>query len=183
MTGGDVLKGRPLYGSWSEIIIIGKIFLAANSFPQINNTDHGIWRRIQAIPFTRTFSAEEQDKDLGSKLNEELPGILNWAIQGCLEWQQQGLNPPQVVLDQVASYKTEMDSIAEFIDHECSVGADLKYPASKLYEAYRHFCQAIGRKPQSTNAFKKALDKLTNVYQSRTSSGMQWHGIQPVMQF
>ena len=31
--------------------------------------------------------------------------------------------------------------------------------------------------------FKKALDKLANVYQSRTSSGMQWHGIQPVMQF
>ena len=31
--------------------------------------------RIQAIPFNRTFSAEEQDKYLGSKLNEELSGI------------------------------------------------------------------------------------------------------------
>ena len=106
--------------------------------------------------------------------------IATWA---CLEWQQQGLNPPQVVLDQVATYKTEMDSIAQFIEQECSLEADTKYSASKLYEAYRHHCQAIGRKPQSTNAFKKALDKITNVYQSRTSSGMQWHGIQPVMQF
>ena len=50
-------------------------------------------------------------------------------------------------------------------------------------QTYRHFCQAIGRKPQSTNAFKKSLDKLTGVYQSRTSSGMQWSGIKPVMQF
>ena len=33
------------------------------------------------------------------------------------------------------------------------------------------------------NASKKALDKLTGVYQSRTSSGMQWQGIKPVMQF
>ena len=64
MTGGDVLKGRPLNGSWLEFSIIGKIFLATNSLPQINNTDHGIWRRIQAIPFNRTFSAEEQDKEL-----------------------------------------------------------------------------------------------------------------------
>ena len=87
------------------------------------------------------------------------------------------------MLDQVASYKTEMDSIAEFVDHECSVEADLKYPASKLYETYRYFCQAIGRKPQSTNAFKKALNKVTGVYQSRTSSGMQWQGIKPVTQF
>ncbi len=100
-----------------------------------------------------------------------------------MEWQQQGLNPPQVVLDQVATYKTEMDSIAQFIEQECSLEADTKYSASKLYEAYRHHCQAIGRKPQSTNAFKKSLDKITNVYQSRTSSGMQWHGTQPVMQF
>ena len=35
----------------------------------------------------------------------------------------------------------------------------------------------------ATNAFKKALDKLIGVYQSRTSSGMQWSGTQPVMQF
>ena len=65
MTGGDVQKRRPLYGSWLEIIIIGKIMFATNSLPQINNTDHGIWWRIQAIPFNRTFSADEQNKDLG----------------------------------------------------------------------------------------------------------------------
>jgi putative DNA primase/helicase len=134
-----------------------------------------------ACPFNRTFTAEQQDKDLGIKLTAELSGILNWAIQGCLEWQEQGLNPPQVVLDQVRAYKTEMDSIAQFIEQECSLEADTKYSASKLYEAYRHYCQAIGRKPQSTNAFKKALEKLPNVYQHRTSSGMQWQGIQPVI--
>ena len=183
MTGGDVLKGRPLYGSWLEFSIIGKILLATNSLPQINNTDLGIWRRIQAIPFNRTFTSEQQDKDLGGKLTKELPGILNWAIQGCLDWQEQGLNPPQIVHDQVSAYKTEMDSIAQFVEQECILEPETKYPASKLYEAYRHFCQAIGRKPQSTNAFKRALDKLTGVYQSRTSSGMQWSGIQPVMQF
>ena len=87
---------------------------------------------------SRIFTAEEQDKDLGIKLTAELPGILNWAIQGCLEWRQQGLNPPQVVLDQVTAYKTEMDSIAQFVEQDCSVEADLKYPAAKLYEAYRH---------------------------------------------
>ena len=41
---------------------------------------------------------------------------------------------------------------------------------------------ALGRKPQSTIAFRKVLDKLVNVYQDRTSSGMQWHYIQPVIQ-
>ena len=31
-------------------------------------------------------------------------------------------------------------------------------------------------------SFKKALDKLINVYQSRSSSGIQGHGIEPLMQ-
>ena len=156
-----LLSRRPLYGKYIQFEIIGKILLATNSLPSINNTDHGIWRRIQAIPFNRTFTSEQQDKDLGSKLNKELPGILNWAIKGCLDWQQQGLNPPQIVLEQVSAYKTEMDSIAQFVEQECDIDPDSRYSASKLYEAYRHYCQAIGRKPQSTNAFKKALDKLT----------------------
>ena len=97
--------------------------------------------------------------------------------------QQQGLNPPQIVLEQVSAYKTEMDSIAQFVEQECDIDPDTRYSASKLYEAYRHYCQAIGRKPQSTNAFKKALDKLTGFYQTRTASGMQWHGIRPLVQF
>ena len=115
MTGGDTIKGRPLYGSYVDIKIIGKIILATNSLPHINNSDHGIWRRIMAIPFNRTFSEAEQDKTLQSKLMAELPGILNWAIQGCLEWQQEGLNPPSIVKEQVAEYRTSMDSISQSV--------------------------------------------------------------------
>ena len=61
------------------------------------------------------------------------------------------------------------------------LAAEAKYPTAKLYEAYRHYYKIFGRKPQSNSAFNKTLDKLANVYQSRTSSGMQWHGIQPLM--
>lgn len=181
MTGGDTLKGRPLYGKYVEFQIKGKIWLATNSLPGINNTDHGIWRRIQAIPFNRTFSAEEQDRSLGSKLQGELPGILNWAIQGCLDWQDQGLNPPKLILDQVAEYKTSMDSVCQFVEQECEVEPNNRFGSSKLYEEYRHWCQAMGNKPQSTTSFKKALEKLPGVYQNRASSGMQWNGIQPAL--
>ena len=108
---GALIKWEPVRVEhhWQDI-------LATERLPQINNTDDGIWRRIQAIPFNRTFTAEEQDKDLSDNLTAELPSILSWAIQGCLEWQHQSLNPPQVVLDQVSAYKNEMDSIAQFVE-------------------------------------------------------------------
>ena len=179
MTGGDTLKGRPLYGSYVEFKIIGKLWLATNSLPHINNSDHGIWRRIMAIPFNRTFSAAEQDKALQSKLLAELAGILNWAIQGCLEWQQEGLNPPNVVTEQVAEYRTSMDSISQFLKDECELGIDFSYSASQFYSAYRNWCLAVGKKPKNQTTFKRALEATNGVYQKRTSRGNCWFGIQP----
>ena len=61
-----------------------------------------------------------------------------------------------MVLDQVSAYKTEMDSVAQFVEQECSLAAEAKYPASRLYEDYRHYCQILGRKPQFKSDFKKA---------------------------
>ena len=183
MTGGDRLKGRPLYGTHIQFNIIGKLWLATNSLPQINNTDHGIWRRIKAIPFNRTFSAEEQDKTLVDKLTQELPGILNWAIEGCLAWQADELQTPQVVENQVSEYKSAMDSISQFVTDECEQDSDHICAASKFYQAYRDWCGSAGRKPQSQTAFKRALEKLNGVYQQRSSSGLQWHGIQPCLAY
>jgi len=183
MTGGDTLKARPLYGTFVEFSIIGKLWLATNSLPQINNTDHGIWRRIKAIPFNRTFMAKEQDKNLSDKLMEELPGILNWAIKGCLEWQKNELQTPQIIEDQVAEYKSAMDSISQFIQDECELGKEHSYAASKFFQAYRDWCSGAGRKPQSQMAFKRSLEKLNGVYQQRSSSGLLWHGIQPFLTY
>ena len=179
MTGGDTLKGRPLYGKHVEFSIQGKLWLATNSLPQINNSDHGIWRRIMAIPFNRTFTAEEQDKELISKLSTELPGILNWAIEGCLAWQQQGLAPPAIIEDQIAEYRSSMDSISQFFQDECELGIEQSCSASQFYSAYRTWCLTVGKKPKTTTAFKKALDQLKGVYQKRLSSGLYWMGIKP----
>ena len=67
------------------------MLLENNSFPQIDNTDHGIRRRIQAILFNRTLTMEEQNKDLAANLEAELTGILNWAIGGFLNGKSKAL--------------------------------------------------------------------------------------------
>lgn len=177
MTGGDYLKGRPLYGKWIEFKIIGKLFLATNSLPQINNSDHGIWRRINTIPFNRTFRPDEQDRDLAQKLQAEMPGILNWAIEGCLAWQKERLNPPKSVLDEVAEYKDAMDTVAQFVNDECDLAQDAKSSASSLYLDYQRFCGTLGKRPKTNIHFKKQLLKVDGVEQRKTSSGNMWLGI------
>ena len=76
-----------------------------------------------------------------------------------------------------------MDSISQFIQDECEVGKDLSCAASKFYQAYRDWCSGAGRKPQSQTAFKRSLEKLSGVYQHRSSNGLQWRGIQPFLTY
>ena len=57
------------------------------------------------------------------------------------------LEPTAVFLDQVSAYKTEMDSVVQFVKQEYSLAAEAKYQAPRLYENYRHYCQILGRKP------------------------------------
>ena len=148
-----------------------------------NRRQVGVCRYSIRTSFKRTFTAEEQNKHLSDKLMQELPGILNWAIEGCLEWQRNGLQTPQIVDDQVAEYKSAMDSISQFVNEECELGKDHSYAASKFFQTYRDWCSGAGRKPQSTTAFKRSLGKLTGVYQHRSSNGLQWHGIQPCLAY
>ena len=76
-----------------------------------------------------------------------------------------------------------MDSISQFIQDECELGKEHSYAASKFFQAYRDWCSGAGRKPQSQTAFKRSLEKLTGVYQHRSSNGLQWHGIQPCLTY
>ena len=100
-----------------------------------------------------------------------------------LTWQAYELQTPQVVEDQVAEYKSAMDSISQFVIDECEQDVNHICAASKFYQAYRDWCCSAGRKPQSQTAFKRALEKLNGVDQRRSSSGLQWHGIQPCLAY
>tara|TARA_B100000768_G_scaffold156242_1_gene153709 strand:+ start:4222 stop:4482 length:261 start_codon:yes stop_codon:yes gene_type:complete len=71
---------------------------------QINNIDHGIWLWIQAISFNRTFTDDEQDKNLGSKPTRVTSWNSKLDNMVCLDIQKQGLNPLQIVLEQVGAY-------------------------------------------------------------------------------
>ena len=54
-----------------------------------------------------------------SALRQEPPGILNWAIEGCLLWQTEGLEAPESVATSITAYRSEMDTVAGFIEDEC----------------------------------------------------------------
>ena len=91
LTGGDSISARFLFQEYFEFIPSFKLWMATNHKPRFSGDDPAIWRRIHLIPFNVVIPVKEQDRELCSKLETELPGILNWAIQGSVDWYRKGL--------------------------------------------------------------------------------------------
>jgi putative DNA primase/helicase len=156
LTGGDPVKARKMRKDFFEFLPTHKIFLAANHKPNVQGTDHGVWRRIKLVPFTVTITDEEKDKALPEKLKAELPGILAWAVRGCLDWQRHGLGEPEEVRQATDAYKAEQDTLQDFITQCCFVNPEVKAPFAELYDAY---CRFSGDRLLSPKTFGMRLDE------------------------
>ena len=60
-------------------------------------------------------------------------------VQGCLLWQMEGLNPPKIVLDAVAEYRAEEDTLADFLDESIRWRAGGQTTHKALFGAYLHW--------------------------------------------
>jgi P4 family phage/plasmid primase-like protien len=143
-TGGDPIRARRMREDFWEFQPTHKVFLATNHKPIITGTDTAIWERIGLVPFMVTIPAEERDTTLPEKLEQELPGILNWALGGCLTWQAQGLGVPDEVQEATAGYRRDMDILGQFLEDCCLVGPNYRTKAADLYDAYKAWCDQQG---------------------------------------
>ena len=173
LTGGDKITARFLFKEYFEFYPTFKIFLATNYRPNIKGLDHGIWRRINSIPFIVTIPDDEQNKKLTTELLEELPGILNWALQGYLEWQKVGLNPPIQVRAAVEDYRNEMDTINIFIDEKCKVDANLTCGAAEIYATFKGWCLHHHEFVHSRKVFVSNLESR-GFTRKRSGADGQW---------
>jgi putative DNA primase/helicase len=163
LTGGDRVKARFLYQEWFEFDPAFKLIFYANHKPIIRGTDHAIWRRIRLIPFNVKIPPEQRIPNYEQYLLQELSGILNWALMGCLLWQQEGLDPPERVKSATQEYRSEMDTIAQFLDECCNEGNGLSVMAKQLYERYSEWCRENGLNPlNSTNLGREMVSRGFN---------------------
>jgi putative DNA primase/helicase len=135
ITGGDLITARQLYREFFSFKPVAKFWLAFNHPPIVADDSHGFWRRVHVIPFVCQFDPQVEPQ-LEQTLKAEAPGILAWAVRGCIEWQALGLNAPAEVQLATKAYRSESDSLRDFIEDRC-----VRYPlahisVAALMEAY-----------------------------------------------
>jgi putative DNA primase/helicase len=181
ITGGDKMVARFLHGEFFEFTPAFKIFLAVNHRPDIQGTDHAIWRRVRLIPFDVTIPQDQQDKTLPAKLEAERAGILRWLVEGCAAWQQEGLAAPEAVVAATADYREEMDTVGAFIAECCVQDPEVETPSKRLHDRYLEWCNAHGETPMSVKVFSARLGEK-GFTSKRTKKARGWKGLGLVTQ-
>ncbi len=141
LTGCDPLTARFLHGEFFTFEPVAKFWLAVNHKPVVRDDSHGFWRRIRLVPFTQQFPLNQA---LADELRAEGAGILAWAVRGYLAWQEQGLNPPKVVLNATEEYERESDPLADFLEEACELFVDAETRAKDLYDHYKQWAEEYG---------------------------------------
>ena len=181
LTGGDVLRGERKYEHGFQFNPVCKLWIAGNHKPTVCGTDYAIWRRVRLISFTHCFSGTDDDRDLSSTLSAEASGILNWLIEGCLLWQEEGLEPPQAIRGAVEAYRTEEDTLADFIGENIVERADSTVAHSRLFSVYQQYCAEGGiRYPLSNVGLAKKLRNRGWRDRRRGGERVVWQGIELV---
>jgi putative DNA primase/helicase len=175
LTGRDRIKARRMREDFWEFDPTHTVFLATNHKPEVRGTDHAIWRRLKLVPFDVTIPDEEQDKKLPEKLREETPAILAWIVRGALMYQQRGLPEPDEVKAATASYRSDMDVLAAFLEDRCVVHPRASAGATPLYEAYKEWCEESGEQRLTQTKFGLRLKERG--FRSAKAQRVTWHGI------
>ncbi len=140
LTGNDTISARRMREDFWKFSPTHKLFISTNHKPRITGTDHGIWRRLRLIPFEQVIPAAEQDHNLGKKLIQEAPGILNWLLEGCQRFQDEGLTPPESVIFATDNYRAEEDELSDFIA-DCLVQSESILFNKELTGCYRKWAK------------------------------------------
>lgn len=161
-----------------------KLVLDFNRRPTIRGDDQAIWNRVHLVHFAVTIAKKDIDPEfLEKKLKPEGSGILNWLLEGYRMWREEGLSPPDEVVQATESYRTESDWLGEFLDAVCLVGApELEHHSEsfrELYDAYAAWCFANRREKRGETMFGRRLSERPGVI--RVKSGLvRYHGIKIV---
>ena len=174
ITGGDILTASRKYEDEFEFRPQFKLWMPTNHKPRIHGTDGGIWARIRLIPFTVPISEEKIDRNLRQKLKKEADGILKWAIEGCMLWQEEGLIPPASIRAATAEYRTEMDSLAIFLEEVCERG-NYETSAGDLFKAYNQWAAANKEAEMTSAKFGREMTK--SFEKVRRNTGFVYQGL------
>jgi putative DNA primase/helicase len=184
LTGKEPVKGRRMREDPWQFEATHKFVFGTNHRPEIQGTDHAIWRRIALVPYEVTFwkvgetpgpSEHRADPTMLQKLKAERDGILAWIVAGAFDWHRHGMKIPDKVRVATQDYRDSEDKISRFLTDCRRTGSPSdRLRGSDLYTRFTEWCEKKGVRPVNGNDFGSEMAKrFTKV----VSNGVWYYGV------
>ena len=142
ITGEDVISTDRHYATEElKTPVTWVIFVATNDMPSITNMDGAIQERVIVIPGGPTIPESERDARLAGRiLAEESEGILAWLVGACVEYHRSGLAPPEAVRRETDRYRSQQNSVANFIAECCVMAPPGMFASIEMTDSWTRYC-------------------------------------------
>ncbi|MEM9913486.1 MAG: phage/plasmid primase, P4 family [Planctomycetota bacterium] len=137
MTGEDLLTFNVKYKDPVSFKQTAKHVFAANEMIRFDDDTEAINRRLVALPFNRTFAPSERDRNLVTKLEKELPGILNWAMRAHADLETLHAFPqPPESLALKEDFSLTQNPVLAFVEGFCELIPGERVRRTAVYQSY-----------------------------------------------
>lgn len=164
LAGGDSITARFMRKDNFTFTPTHQLWLMMNHRPGVEAGGDSFWRRVRIIPFTYKVPDDKKIVDLQTILADEEHGpvVLAWIARGAAEYYRHGLQEPASVLAATEDYKQEVDTVARFLEDECTVDPNptlmsAATPCNTVINAYERWCRHDGSDPLKGKEFTNAL--------------------------
>jgi putative DNA primase/helicase len=158
-----------------------KMIFSCNQLPRILDKSQGMYSRLMLIPFTATFSADDEDFDpfIEDKVttDEALSYLLNIGLRGLRRLLHNNkFTEPKVVKDALEEYKTSNSTVLTWIEEEGITTSELlEHPTDKLFSNFKDWCTRSEIKYQSSiRTFHKDIEEKYNFERIRRRKKDNW---------
>lgn len=123
------------------------LVVSSNHTPKVKGTDFGIWRRLVAVPFPRTFTGSSEEPGLRERLRtgtEQQETVLAWLVDGAVEYWKAGqqLPPhPQSVEERTGEWREDADTILSWITTHFVYEQGAEIETEELLEEFNFFLE------------------------------------------
>ncbi|GAA0959117.1 DNA primase family protein [Frigoribacterium faeni] len=192
LVGTPVMTARAMrqdFVSWSTT---HTLFLNTNYVPQVAETDHGTWRRLQLVKFPYKFvdpndplmAPNEKHGDPGLRdrirynKDRQLEAVLAWVVEGAMNYYTNGkrqFSVPLSIQSDTQAWREEADLILAYSKERLTFEPSSSVATTELYEDFSTWLKDSGRSTWNDQTFASRfgghdLADRNHVTKVRTSS-------------
>lgn len=122
-----------------------RFMMLTNEAPRLTDASGALASRFLMLPTWTSFFGEE-DRGLSRRLEQELPGILNWALEGLSRLQEEDRFTSPARAEDLAEILGECSSpVAEFLKVCCVCEPSASVSVRALFGRWGEWCTENGR--------------------------------------